>query len=93
MKKLLIFSVAVIAAVFVATTAEAQSSRRNSRTVRTGTRAGGMQVGQTGPAAASVKVPRVRLDRLPKAGRASTLAAPAIPGGSIIGKCYMKDRR
>ena len=71
MKKLLIFSVAVIAAVFAATTAEAQSPRRNSgRNVRTGTRAGGMQVGQTGPAAASAKVPRVRLDRLPKAGRA-----------------------
>ena len=92
MKKLLIFSVAVIAALAV-TTAEAQGSRRTGRNVRTGTRAGGMQVGQTGPAAASAKVPRVRLDRLPKAGRASTLAAPAIPGGSIIGKCYMKDRR
>ncbi|MBO7207827.1 MAG: hypothetical protein J6W10_09490 [Kiritimatiellae bacterium] len=93
MKKLLVFSVAVIAAVFAATTADAQNARRNTRNARTGTRAGGMQVGQTGPAAASAKVPRVRLDRLPKAGRASTLAAPAIPGGSIIGKCYMKDRR
>lgn len=94
MKKLLIFSVAVIAAVFSATTAEAQSSRRNSgRNVRTGTRAGGMQAGVAGPASAASKAPRVVLDRLPKVGRVSTLQAPSVPGSTIIGKCYTKDRR
>ena len=36
---------------------------------------------------------KVVIDQFPKCGRASTLSAPAIQGGSIIGSCYNKPRR
>ena len=35
---------------------------------------------------------KITLDQFPKLGRAATLAAPAVPGGSVIGKCYTKPR-
>lgn len=89
MKKSLIFSIAAAAAALVTVTADAQA-RKN---VRPGVRTGGMQSGVAGPAASASKAPRVILDRLPKVGRVSTLQAPSIPGSTIIGKCYTKDRR
>ncbi len=88
MKKSLILSMVAVAAAIVATNAGAQTARRN---VRSGVRTGGMQAGVSAPAASAA--PRVNLERLPKVGRASTLAAPSVPGNSIIGKCYLKDRR
>jgi hypothetical protein len=94
MKKCIVLSIAAVAAVFAAATADAQVARRNARNVRSGTRAGGMQVGTTAPAAqTSGKASRVILERLPKLGRVSTLQAPSVPGATIIGKCYTKDRR
>jgi hypothetical protein len=88
MKKSLILSMVAVAAALAATNADAQTPRRN---VRSGVRTGGMQSGVSGPAASSA-APRVNLERLPKVGRASTLSAPSVPGNSIIGKCYLKDR-
>lgn len=88
MKKSLILSMVAVAAAIVATNVGAQTARRN---VRSGVRTGGMQAGVSAPAASAA--PRVNLERLPKVGRASTLAAPSVPGNSIIGKCYLKDRR
>lgn len=35
---------------------------------------------------------KVTIDQFPKCGRQSVLAAPSVPGGSIIGKCYTKPR-
>ena len=36
---------------------------------------------------------KVLIDQFPKIGRQSTLAAPSLQGGSIIGQCYNKPRR
>jgi len=36
---------------------------------------------------------RVTIDQFPKPGRQSTMAAPSVDGGSIIGQCYAKPRR
>ena len=50
------------------------------------------------PAAASDDSPttgkdaKVLIDQFPKLGRQSTLTAPSLQGGSIIGKCYNKPR-
>lgn len=87
MKKSVILSVIAIAGVLAATSADAQV-RRTTR----GVRAGGMTVGVNGPDV-TAKLPAVQLKQLPKVGRASTLQAPSVPGASIIGKCYNKDRR
>ena len=38
------------------------------------------------------KEAKIMLDQFPKLGRQSTLSAPALQGGSIIGKCYNKPR-
>ena len=35
---------------------------------------------------------KILIDQFPKLGRQSTLAAPSLSGGSIIGKCYSKPR-
>ena len=51
------------------------------------------------PAAASDDAPttgkeaKIMLDQFPKLGRQSTLSAPALQGGSIIGACYTKPRK
>ena len=38
------------------------------------------------------KEAKITIDQFPKLGRAATLAAPSVPGGTIIGKCYTKPR-
>ena len=38
------------------------------------------------------KEAKIMLDQFPKLGRQSTLAAPSLQGGSIVGKCYTKPR-
>ena len=38
------------------------------------------------------KEAKITIDQFPKLGRASTLPAPAVAGGTIIGKCYTKPR-
>ena len=38
------------------------------------------------------KEAKITLDQFPKLGRAATLPAPSLSGGSIIGKCYTKPR-
>ncbi len=38
------------------------------------------------------KEAKIMLDQFPKLGRQSTLSAPALQGGSIVGKCYTKPR-
>ena len=51
------------------------------------------------PAAADDDAPttgkeaKIMLDQFPKLGRQSTLPAPALQGGSIIGACYTKPRK
>lgn len=89
MKKSLILSLVAITSALIVTTADAQSSRRNTR----GIRGNAVQSNASSSANSASKAPRVILERLPKVGRASTLSAPSVPGGTIIGKCYMKDRR
>ena len=50
------------------------------------------------PAAADDDAPttgkeaKIMLDQFPKLGRQSTLPAPSLQGGSIVGKCYTKPR-
>ncbi len=39
------------------------------------------------------KEAKVLIDQFPKIGRQSTLSAPSLQGGSIIGQCYNKPRR
>ena len=39
------------------------------------------------------KEAKIMLDQFPKLGRQSTLSAPAVQGGSIIGACYTKPRK
>ena len=39
------------------------------------------------------KEAKIMLDQFPKLGRQSTLSAPALQGGSIIGACYTKPRK
>ncbi len=39
------------------------------------------------------KEAKVLIDQFPKIGRQSTLAAPSLQGGSIIGSCYNKPRK
>ncbi len=41
----------------------------------------------------SGKEAKVLIDQFPKVGRQSTLQAPALQGGSIIGQCYNKPRK
>ena len=38
------------------------------------------------------KEAKIMLDQFPKLGRQSTLPAPSLQGGSIVGKCYTKPR-
>ena len=38
------------------------------------------------------KEAKIMLDQFPKLGRQSTLTAPSLQGGSIVGKCYTKPR-
>lgn len=90
MKKSLILSLVAIASALVVTTADAQSSRRNTRN---NSRNNGAQTANSKSSNSANKAPRVILDRLPKVGRASLLQAPSVAGATIIGKCYNKDRR
>ena len=39
------------------------------------------------------KEAKIMLDQFPKLGRQSTLSAPTLQGGSIIGACYTKPRK
>ena len=39
------------------------------------------------------KEAKILVDQFPKLGRMSTLAAPAVQGGSIVGACYNKPRK
>lgn len=41
----------------------------------------------------SGKEAKVLIDQFPKIGRQSTLSAPSLQGGTIIGQCYNKPRR
>ncbi len=39
------------------------------------------------------KEAKILIDQMPKTGQQSTLAAPAVPGASMIGQCYTKPRK
>jgi hypothetical protein len=45
-----------------------------------------------GDAPTTGKEAKILIDQFPKLGRQSTLTAPSLQGGSIVGKCYAKPR-
>ncbi|MCR5413178.1 MAG: hypothetical protein K6F50_00430 [Kiritimatiellae bacterium] len=80
MKKLLIVTISTLCAVTVL----AAPSRGRNR-------------GKQAPVAeedapTTGKEAKILIDQFPKLGRQSTLPAPSVSGGSIVGKCYSKPR-
>ncbi len=58
------------------------------------TRSGGARAARAAEdAQATGKAARIMIDQFPKVGRASTLAAPALNGATLIGTCYNKPRK
>ena len=84
MKKTLIFAVAAVSAA-----AAVAATPRNSARMSRGAAA------KAPPAQAEEEgaVGKVTLTQLPKTGRSATLAAPSVPGGTIIGPCFTKPRK
>ena len=82
MKKLMMVLVVVTAAaaVFGATTT------RNKRGVKA------MAGNEDGPVTQG-RESKVLVDQMPKTGQSGCLAAPSVPGATMIGQCYQKPRR
>lgn len=84
MKKIAIFAVTAMA---VGTMLAAPVARRAAgASINRG-------AGAAGESAAAAKESKVTIDQNPKTGRASTLAAPNLGGGTNIGPCFTKPRK
>ena len=85
------FALATIAAVAAAVAVAAPvGSNKRSASSRNARAAAAAAEDEDAPTTG--KDAKVTLDQVPKVGRQSILAAPAVPGPSIIGKCYVKPR-
>ena len=90
MKKLVI---ATITAVMVgAAFAQAKGTRKAGATVGS-KKAPAAQAAAEEEGPTTGKAAKIRIDQFPKTGRPSTLAAPSIPGSTIIGQCFTKPRK
>ena len=81
MKKLMTMTIMALAV----TTAFCAGSARNKKGVQA------MAGSDDGPVT-SGKEAKVTIDQMPRTGRSCCLAAPAVPGGTMIGQCYQKPR-
>ena len=88
-KKTMVFAVATVTAV------AAVAALPRSAGVRTSGRTSKAAVSADGPALTAreeVLLKQVRLD-MPKIGKTATLAAPSVPGATVVGQCYKKPRK
>ena len=86
MKKTMIFAVAAVAAAAALAAPQRAQGSRNARGAKA-------PVAVAEDEVAPGKEAKVVLEQFPKTGRAATLSAPSINGGSVIGQCFTKPRK